>query len=288
MSAMSSMRSARDLAHPRDELERRARVVAHARARARGTRRRRRRATAPAGRRRRCARRRATTRTRARPSASDSCEQLHHGRDLVVVGGAARRRPSPITTRRMRRVTDEEAGVDADAAVEAVEPLAEESPVPVAALLERRRAACPRRTAIIRMHVVDVLGAERRDREAAVAADDGGDAVERRRRHGGSQSSLGVVVGVDVDEPGRDDEAVGVDRASRPASSIVRRPRRCGHRARRRRRAARARRCRRRRRRRGSARSSMPVPHSSAPRGEQPSTAASTTVPAKNAGLPPV
>ncbi len=63
--------------------------------------------------------------------------------------------------------------------------------------------------------VVAVLGAERRDREPAVAADDRRHAVQRRRRERRVPEHLGVVVGMDVDEPGRDDLARGVDRARR-------------------------------------------------------------------------
>ena len=63
--------------------------------------------------------------------------------------------------------------------------------------------------------VVAVLGAERRDREAAVAADHRRDAVQRRRAQRRVPEHLRVVVRVDVDEAGRDDLAVGVDRARR-------------------------------------------------------------------------
>ena len=58
-----------------------------------------------------------------------------------------------------------------------------------------------------------VLGARRRDREPAVAGDDGGDAVEARRRERGVPEHLRVVVGVDVDEAGRDDAVAGVEDA---------------------------------------------------------------------------
>ena len=62
------------------------------------------------------------------------------------------------------------------------------------------------------VHVLDVLerahdhlamlGARRRDREAAVAGDDGRDAVIRRRTQRGIPEDLRVVVRVDVDEAG--------------------------------------------------------------------------------------
>src|SRR2546430_2163864 len=76
---------------------------------------------------------------------------------------------------------------------------------------------------------VDVLGvcpaptaarAERRDREAAVAAENGGDAVQRRRAGGRVPQQLGVVVRVDVDEPGAHDLAGAVDG---PARGLIRR-----------------------------------------------------------------
>ena len=56
-------------------------------------------------------------------------------------------------------------------------------------------------------------GPDRRDREAAVAGDHRGDAVERRRREVRVPEHLGVVVRVDVDEPGRDDVAGRVELA---------------------------------------------------------------------------
>ena len=59
-------------------------------------------------------------------------------------------------------------------------------------------------------HVV-VLGAGRRDREAAVAGDHGGDAVVRRRPQRRIPEHLRVVVRVDVDEAGRDRAARRVE-----------------------------------------------------------------------------
>ena len=58
---------------------------------------------------------------------------------------------------------------------------------------------------------IAVLGSARRDAEAAVPGDDRGDAVPRRRREGRIPEHLGVVVGVDVDEAGCDDEAAGIE-----------------------------------------------------------------------------
>ena len=58
-------------------------------------------------------------------------------------------------------------------------------------------------------------GSTGREREAAVAADHGGHAVQRRRRQRLIPEDLRVVVRVQVDEPGNEREAVGVDRAAR-------------------------------------------------------------------------
>ena len=80
-------------------------------------------------------------------------------------------------------------------------------------------------------HVV-VLGAGRRDREAAVAGDDGGDAVVRRRPERGVPEHLRVVVRVDVDEAGRHRASRRVELAlaargsARSPRSRRRRPRR--------------------------------------------------------------
>ena len=75
----------------------------------------------------------------------------------------------------------------------------------------------------------DVLGTDRRDREAAVAGDDARHAVERRRRERRVPEDLRVVVAVDVDEAGRDDLAAGIELAV--AVQVRRRSRRSGRRA---------------------------------------------------------
>jgi hypothetical protein len=56
-----------------------------------------------------------------------------------------------------------------------------------------------------------VLLGEWPERDPAVAVGDRHDAVHARRRRQRVLEQLRVVVGVRVDEPGRDDEAVGVD-----------------------------------------------------------------------------
>ena len=61
-----------------------------------------------------------------------------------------------------------------------------------------------------------LVGAGRREREAAVAHDHGGHAVVARARAERVPQHLGVHVGVAVDEAGRDDVALGVDLVGAP------------------------------------------------------------------------
>ena len=80
---------------------------------------------------------------------------------------------------------------------------------------------------------VAVLGAGRRDAEAAVAHDHARDPVPARRREVAVPEDLGVVVGVDVDEAGRQHQPVEVDHlgARRRRQLAGRRDaRRCGRR----------------------------------------------------------
>ena len=87
----------------------------------------------------------------------------------------------------------------------------------------------------VEAHVLHVLqrSGEQRDQvrsdggdgESAVAGDDAGHAVEGRRGEPRVPEHLGVVVGVDVDEPGGDDLARGVE-LTLPAEALSRR-RRC-------------------------------------------------------------
>ena len=60
---------------------------------------------------------------------------------------------------------------------------------------------------------IAVLGVGGRNGEAAVAGHDRRDPVETRRGERGVPEDLGVVVGVDVDEPRGDDALAGVERA---------------------------------------------------------------------------
>src|SRR5581483_8150333 len=109
-----------------------------------------------------------------------------------------------------RAVTDEEARIDADVAVERAEVLREARPLPRHALFE----GSERHALDLRHHPTRVVGVtlvERCEREAAVAADDRRDAVQARRRRGRVPEELRVVVRVRIDEPGRDGQAVSVD-----------------------------------------------------------------------------
>ena len=56
-----------------------------------------------------------------------------------------------------------------------------------------------------------VLGAARREADAAVAHQGGGDPVRRRRRHPFGPDGLPVVVGVEVDESGGDKQSGRLD-----------------------------------------------------------------------------
>ncbi len=114
-----------------------------------------------------------------------------------------------------RGVTAEEAGIHRDPPLlDTIEVVAEALPVPRHALLQRgqRDAFDPRHQP---RQVVDVFVAAGREREAAVAAEHRRDTMQRRRAGSRIPEQLGVVVRVQVDESGRDDEAIGVDRARR-------------------------------------------------------------------------
>jgi hypothetical protein len=108
-------------------------------------------------------------------------------------------------------VTDQEADVQPDVAVERAEVVGERAPTPRHTGLERGQ----RHAFDLRHHaaqVVGVFGRERREREAAVAGDDARDAVQIRRPRGRVPEQLRVVVRVRVDEAGCNDESVRVDR----------------------------------------------------------------------------
>ena len=110
-----------------------------------------------------------------------------------------------------RAVADHEADVERDVPVERAEIVGERPPAPRHAGLERGQ----RHALDLRHHaaqVVGVRGGERREREAAVAGDHARDAVQVRGARRRVPEQLRVVVGVRVDDAGRDDEPAGVDR----------------------------------------------------------------------------
>ncbi len=137
-------------------------------------------------------------------------EQGPHPLQLVGGGGPAVG-VLPDGEAAQRRVADQEAGVHGEAALERVEVRAEVAPRPVGPSFQG-----------VDGHALDlgqqlaevgrVGGVDRGQAEAAVAADDGGDAVASGRRGPAVPHELGVVVGVEVDEPGAGHQAGGVDR----------------------------------------------------------------------------
>ncbi len=170
-------------------------------------------ATAPCRRPRRCACAPSSTRTRCRPRRGSrrAARASRRGR-RPLLRPSSRARPS--TTRRIVEWPTRKPAFGASVPSIRSRYSPKRAPVPRHAFGE-----CGERHAFdAGQHphqVVAVLGSERRDREAAVAADHGRDAVQRRRRQRRVPEHLGVVVRVDVDESGRDDLAVGVDRARR-------------------------------------------------------------------------
>ncbi len=97
-------------------------------------------------------------------------------------------------------------------ALERVEVLGEGLPVPLDAFGQRGAG-----DVLDALHQLDEplvrVGAHGREADAAVAEDGGGDAVPARRREVRVPGGLAVEVGVHVDEPGRDEQTVGVELA---------------------------------------------------------------------------
>ena len=136
-----------------------------------------------------------------------------HVLDLLGRGGALRSRVAHDEAAE-RRVADVDRGVDPEPAVEDVEEGGKALPVPRQPAAQHRRRH-PLDLGEQRRHPLAVLGAAGRDRVAAVPGHHGGDAVIARRGGEGLEGELRVVVRVDVDDAGHDDEAVGVDGAAR-------------------------------------------------------------------------
>ena len=206
-----------DDAHCRDELERRALVIAH------GTREGEQ-LVVRAGPRRN--RRAVTISVRfAERRREPECTfvhrvvgELHHRRDLLVrrdgVGGRVTHDDAP-----QRRMAHEEAGVHAQASLEPVEELAEGAPVPCGPALERRQRnafdAGHHAHHVVDIAPMDLGDAEGCDREPAVAPEHRCHPVQRRRRAIGIPQRLRVVVRVHVDEPGRHDLPGHIDGSHR-------------------------------------------------------------------------
>ena len=109
---------------------------------------------------------------------------------------------------------------------ERVEVLAERFPRPVQALVERRAG-----NVLDAFHQLDqalaVLGLHRREADAAIAHHHRGDAVPARGLQTRVPGRLAVVVGVDVDEARRDQQALGVDLLGARAATPCRPRRSC-------------------------------------------------------------
>jgi hypothetical protein len=108
------------------------------------------------------------------------------------------------------RVSNQEPGVDGKAPIDPVEVLSERPPLPGSRSFERAQ----RDPFDHRHHPLDVLnivGADRGDRESTVSPHHGGHPMNGRRAGGRVPQELCVVVGVDVDETGTDDLAADVD-----------------------------------------------------------------------------
>ena len=124
---------------------------------------------------------------------------------------------SPITYAAHRAVRHLRADVEhLRRAVDRVEVLGEVLPLPLDALGERGAG-----DVFDAFHQADepvvLVGLHRREADAAVAHHDRGDAVPARRREQRVPGDLAVEVRVHVDEAGRDERAVGVDRLARGA-----------------------------------------------------------------------
>ena len=154
----------------------------------------------------------------AKPSAPTSNGlggELAHQGQVLGGGGLAVDAALAHHVHAQRRVRQEGGDVDvALTAVERVEELRERLPRPRQPV-DHDDAG----DVLDAGHQVDqrlvVVGPARREADAAVAHHRGRDAVRRRRRHAVRPDGLTVVVGVQVDEPGGDEQAGRVDLAGR-------------------------------------------------------------------------
>ena len=148
-----------------------------------------------------------------RTSLNRGPDDVGHRSDVLGRGGLVTRSPLAHDVRAYRAVRHLRGDVDrARHLLDRVEVVGESLPAPLDAL--GQRAA---RDVLDALHQLDepllAARAYRRESHAAIAHDDRRDPVPRRRGEQRIPADLTVVMGVDVDEPGGDDEPVGVDRA---------------------------------------------------------------------------
>jgi hypothetical protein len=119
-------------------------------------------------------------------------------------------------------VPDEEPGVDPEVALEAREVVGKGLPVPRQPLFERAEGH-PLDPSHHPPEVVDIVGAQWREREPAVPGDHRRDSVDVGRRRSGIPQQLRVVVRVRVDDPRRHDQPADVHRARRGLVDVTHR-----------------------------------------------------------------
>ncbi len=146
--------------------------------------------------------------------------QLRHERYVLGARDFALGAALPHHVQPQRAVRDLDRDVDVEGpAVERVHELGEGLPGPGQALVEHRA-----RDVLDPFHQLDQPPAvgrpDRREADPAVAGDDRRDPVPGRRDHPLTPRRLAVVVGMDVDEPRRDEEAGRVDRPGRRPSIV--------------------------------------------------------------------
>ncbi len=144
-------------------------------------------------------------------SGVETLTELRGHRAHVVVVGLVLERALAHHVRAERRVSEQRRVVHAlGESVDRVEELRVGGPAPVDALGERDPGDVLGSLEVAH-HQHRLFGGRRCKREAAVAHHRGGHAVPARVRARRVPEDLRVEVGVDVDEPRRDHEAVGVD-----------------------------------------------------------------------------
>ena len=153
-----------------------------------------------------------------RPRGDAVADEASHLPDLLGRGRLTGRSPLTHDEEPHGAVGHEGADVDvAWAPVERAQVLVEALPLPGDALVQGRA-----RDVLDALHQLDqsfvVRRPDRGEADAAVAHYDGRHAMPRRRREPAVPRRLAVVMGVNVDEPGRDQRAVGVDLPCRPGA----------------------------------------------------------------------